>query len=220
MEKQPDHISPEEVQILFRCADWVVCVKPAGQDSESAFPERLSRVLGTQVRPVHRLDLNVGGLMIYALTAPAAWKLSQLIQEGNLIKEYVLICHGSPPEREGRMEDLLWKDSRNNKVYAVNRPRNGVKKAVLVYRVLRPAGTDRTLVRVRLETGRSHQIRVQFASRGYPLWGDHKYGARDREKVPALFSCSLSFPWHGTQMTYELLPPWAEEEMELHDGKD
>ncbi len=220
MEKQPDHIYPEEVQILFRCADWVVCVKPVGLDSEKAFPDQLSRTLGVQVRPVHRLDLNVGGLMIYALTAPAARDLSRLIQEGSLIKEYVLICRGSPPEREGRMDDLLWKDSRKNKVFVVSRPRNGVKKAALTYRVLRPAEPDGTLVRVRLETGRSHQIRIQFASRGIPLLGDHKYGARDREKFPALFSCALFFPWRGEQQTFEKMPPWAEKETESHEGKD
>ena len=197
-------------QILSRCPDWVICVKPVGLDSEKAFPAHLSSVLGRPVFPVHRLDQNVGGLMVYALSAPAAETLSALIRQGLLVKEYVLICHGALPAPEGRMEDLLWKDVRRNKVFVVDRPRGGVREASLVYRVLRPLGPDETLVRVRLETGRSHQIRVQFASRRCPLRGDHKYGARDREKSPALFSCALSFPWQGAQQTFEMMPPWAD----------
>ena len=179
-------------RILSRCDDWVVCVKPVGLDSESAFPALLEQALDTPVWPVHRLDQNVGGLMVYALTAPAARELSRLIQEGQLIKEYVLLCHGTLPGVDGRMEDL--------------------RAAVLTWRTLRPAGQDLTLVRVRLETGRSHQIRVQFASRGCPLRGDHKYGARDGEKIPALFSCGLSFPWRGEPQNFEYLPDWAKKE--------
>lgn len=199
-------------RILSRCDDWVICVKPVGLDSESAFPALLEKALGSPVRPVHRLDQNVGGLMVYALNVPAARDLSRLIQEGRLIKEYVLLCHGILPAPEGRMEDLLWKDIRKNKVFVVNRPRGGVRAASLTYRILHPAGADLSLVRVRLETGRSHQIRVQFASRGCPLLGDHKYGARDGETFPALFSCALSFPWRGKPQTFECLPDWAKEE--------
>ena len=199
-------------RILSRCDDWVVCVKPVGLDSESACPALLEQALDTPVWPVHRLDQNVGGLMVYALTAPAARELSRLIQEGQLIKEYVLLCHGTLPGVDGRMEDLLWKDVRKNKVFVVDRPRGGVRAAALTWRTLRPAGQDLTLVRVRLETGRSHQIRVQFASRGCPLRGDHKYGARDGEKIPALFSCGLSFPWRGEPQNFEYLPDWAKEE--------
>ena len=214
-EKTPE-IHPESYghgsapRILARRADWVICVKPVGLDSESAFPALLERSLGIPVRPVHRLDLNVGGLMVYALSAAGARELSRLIQAGQLSKDYVLLCHGALPAPEGRMEDLLWKDVRKNKVFVVDRSRGGVRPAALTYRVLRPAGEDCTLVRVRLETGRSHQIRVQFASRGCPLLGDHKYGARDTEKAPALFSCALSFPWRGKTQTFECLPPWAE----------
>ena len=107
------------------------------------------------------------------------------------------------------MEDLLWKDPRKNKVYVVDRVRGGVRSASLSYRVLAALSGDRTLVRVRLKTGRSHQIRVQFASRRCPLWGDHKYGARDDGKDPMLFSCALSFPWEGKEYHFEFLPEWA-----------
>ena len=107
------------------------------------------------------------------------------------------------------MEDLLWKDPRKNKVYVVDRVRRGVRSAALSYRVLALPGEDRTLVRVRLKTGRSHQIRVQFASRRCPLLGDRRYGAHDDEKEPMLFSCALSFPWEGKEYHFELLPEWA-----------
>ena len=196
--------------------DWVVRVKPAGLDSEKAFPELLRQELGGEIYPVHRLDRNVAGLMVYARTQAAAAELSRIIQDGRMVKEYVAVCHGTPPEREGRMEDLLWKDPRQNKVFVVKRLRAGVRPAALTYRVLGPAEPEGTLVRVRLETGRSHQIRVQFASRGCPLRGDHKYGARDRETAPALFSCGLRFPWRGAEQRFECLPPWAEGVKEDH----
>ena len=123
-------------------------------------------------------------------------------------KEYAAICHGQPPEKAGRMEDLLWKDAKGNKVYVVDRPRAGVRKAALTYRVIRETAPGETLVRIRLETGRSHQIRVQFASRGCPLKGDHKYGARDSEKAPRLFSASLSFLWKGKPVRFSETPDW------------
>lgn len=197
------------VQILSLRTDWVVCIKPVGADSEHGFPELLRAALQQAVYPVHRLDQNVGGVMLYALSSRAASALSEIIQSGQMVKEYVLLCHGSLPLAEGRMEDLLWKDRLKNKVFVVNRPRAGVRPAALTYRVLEIREPDRTLVRVRLETGRSHQIRVQFASRRCPLWGDHKYGARDGEKNPALFSCGLSFPWQGRQEEFGFLPEWA-----------
>ena len=198
-----------EIRIPEEHPDGVVCVTPAGADSEHEMPEMLAAQLGGRLYPVHRLDRNVGGLMVYARSSRAAADFSRLIRDGALIKEYVLLCHGSLPAQEGMMEDLLWKDSRKNKVYVVDRARRGVRSAALSYRVLAVQGEDRTLVRVRLETGRSHQIRVQFASRRCPLLGDRRYGARDDEKELLLFSCALSFPWEGRQHRFELLPPWA-----------
>ena len=122
------------------------------------------------------------------------------------LEEYVALVHGMPPE-SGDWEDLLWKDAKKNKVYPVKRMRGGVKRARLEYRLLRPG--DPSLVQIRLHTGRSHQIRAQFASRGYPLVGDHKYGARDDSSAPALFSCRLTFPYQRSVQTFEAYPPWA-----------
>ena len=117
------------------------------------------------------------------------------------------MVHGTPDEA-GDWEDLLFKDSQKNKVFVVKRMRGGVKKARLEYRRLTEGETS--LVRIRLHTGRSHQIRVQFASRKFPLMGDHKYGSKDEATAPMLFSCCITFPWKGQEMRFEKLPEWAE----------
>jgi 23S rRNA pseudouridine1911/1915/1917 synthase len=144
--------------------------------------------------------------MVYARTKQAAAALSKAVQESTMIKEYVAMVHGTPPEN-GDWTDLLWKDSAKNKVFVVKRERKGVKKARLEFQRLSNGAPS--LVRVRLHTGRSHQIRVQFASRGYPLVGDHKYGAKDDFSAPMLFSCCLTFPHGGQTHRYEYLPDWA-----------
>ena len=194
------------MEILFSDRDIVLCVKPVGLDSEIQMPAALKETLGGEIYPVHRLDKNVGGVMVFARTQAAAASLSKAIQEGNLIKEYVALVHGNPPE-SGDWEDLLWKDSRKNKVFVVKRMRGGVKKARLEF--TRLTSGEESLVRIRLHTGRSHQIRVQFASRGYPLVGDHKYGARDNVPAPMLYSCKLTFPHRGKLLEFEKLPDWA-----------
>ncbi len=196
----------EELNLLYCDSQIVVCCKPVGLDAEHQLPDALTAQLGGEVFPIHRLDKNVGGVMVYARTRPTAAALSKAVQDGTMVKEYVALVHGTPPE-SGDWEDLLWKDSRKNKVYVVKRPRGGVKKARLEFTRLRAGETS--LVRIRLHTGRSHQIRVQFASRGYPLAGDHKYGARDKITAPMLFSCRLTFPYQGQTRSFEQLPEWA-----------
>ena len=187
------------MEILFYDHDLAVCVKPVGLDSEAQVPAELKKTLGGEIFPVHRLDKNVGGVMVYARTKQAAAALSKAVQDGAMVKEYVAMVHGLPPE-SGDWEDLLWKDSRKNKVYVVKRERSGVKKARLEF--TRLSAGECSLVRIRLHTGRSHQIRVQFASRGYPLVGDHKYGSRDERTDPMLFSCCIRFPWRGEQCRF------------------
>ena len=193
------------MDFLYTDKDFVICVKPVGLDSEHQMPEEIKKQLGGEVFPIHRLDANVGGLMVYARTKAAAAALSKAVQDGSLIKEYVALVHGTPSET-GDWEDFLFKDSRKNKVFVVKKERKGVKKARLTF--TRLTGGDTSLVKVRLYTGRSHQIRVQFASRGCPLVGDHKYGARDEATAPALFSCCIRFPWQGKQMQFEAYPEW------------
>lgn len=194
------------MEILYSDNEIAVCVKPVGLDSESEVPAALKELLGGDIFTLHRLDKNVGGVMVYARAKAAAAALSRAIQEGGMVKEYVAMVHGTPPE-SGDWEDLLWKDSRKNKVFVVKRMRGGVKKARLEF--VRLAAGEESLVRIRLHTGRSHQIRVQFASRGYPLVGDHKYGARDSSPALMLFSCKLAFPWKGKTAQFEAKPDWA-----------
>ena len=191
---------------MYQDKDIVVCVKPVGLDSEAEVPAALKEALGGEIFPIHRLDKNVGGVMVYARTKQAAAALSKAVQGGTMVKEYVAQVHGIPPE-SGDWEDLLWKDSRKNKVFVVKRQRGGVKKARLEF--TRLTAGEQSLVRVRLHTGRSHQIRVQFSSRGFPLVGDHKYGSRDEKLQPMLFSCRITFPWKGKPMQFEKLPDWA-----------
>lgn len=190
------------MDILFENQHIVVCVKPVGMDSEHDVPA----ALGGEIYPVHRLDKNVGGVMVYARTKTAAAALSKAIQDGTMVKEYVAQVHGTPPE-QGDWSDLLFKDSRQNKVFVVKKERKGVKNARLEFKRL--TEKDPALVRIRLHTGRSHQIRVQFSSRGFPLVGDHKYGAKDDSPAPMLFSCKLTFPLFGNELTFETLPEWA-----------
>lgn len=194
------------MQILYHDTDLAVCLKPVGLDSESEVPAELIRTLGGEIYPIHRLDKNVGGVMLYARTKRAAAELSRCIGEGRIVKEYVAEVHGAPPE-SGDWEDFLFKDSRKNKAFVVKKERKGVKYARLEFTRLSTGETS--LVRIRLHTGRSHQIRVQFASRGFPLLGDHKYGARDALNAPRLFSCRLTFPYRGKTMCFEALPEWA-----------
>ena len=195
------------MEILYESRELAVCVKPVGLESQAQVPEELKQQLGGDFFPVHRLDQNVGGVMVYARTKGAAAALSRLIQENTMVKEYVAMVHGTP-EETGDWEDLLFKDSSKNKVFVVKRMRGGVKKARLEYRRLTQGETS--LVRIRLHTGRSHQIRVQFASRKFPLVGDHKYGSKDEAMAPMLFSCCITFPWKGQEMRFEKLPQWAE----------
>lgn len=194
------------MQILYSDHSIVVCVKPVGLDSEAEVPAVLKEMLGGEIFPIHRLDKNVGGVMIYARTKNAAAALSKAVQEGSMIKEYVALVHGTPPE-SGDWEDFLFKDSRKNKVFTVKKERKGVKYARLEFQRLH-AGVQ-SLVHIRLHTGRSHQIRVQFASRGFPLVGDHKYGSRDSAAAPMLFSCRITLPYGKEIKVFESLPDWA-----------
>ena len=194
------------MDILYSDRDLAVCIKPVGLDSEAEVPAELKKALGGEIFPIHRLDKNVGGVMVFARTKQAAAALSKAVQEGQMVKEYVAMVHGTPPEN-GDWEDFLFKDSRKNKVFAVKKERKGVKYARLEFHRLTDG--DPSLVHIRLHTGRSHQIRVQFSSRGFPLVGDHKYGSRDERLEPMLFSCRISFPWKGESKVFEAKPEWA-----------
>ena len=195
------------MQILYSDRGIVVCIKPVGLDSEAEVPAALREILSGEIFPIHRLDKNVGGIMVFARTKAAAAALSKAVQEGQVIKEYVAMVHGTPPE-VGDWEDFLFKDSRKNKVFPVKKERKGVKYARLEFQRLKTG--EQSLVHIRLHTGRSHQIRVQFSSRGFPLVGDHKYGSRDTATAPMLYSCRITLPWNGKQNVFEAMPDWAQ----------
>lgn len=199
-----------EIPVLFRGADFAVCRKPPGIESEGAgMPALLSRQLGVpEVCCVHRLDKAVGGLMVYALNREAAASLSRAMAEGRFEKEYLAVVHGRPDESEAELRDLLFHDRARNKSYVVTRRRAGVREAALRYRVLGEA-EGLSLLRVRLLTGRTHQIRVQFASRAHPLVGDARYGSAERGCPIALFSHTLGFPrpGDGAPLRFEAPPP-------------
>lgn len=195
------------MEILHSDENIIVLIKPVGLDSEKQVPLELKESFKGEIYTLHRLDKNVGGVMVYARKKHMAAELSKAIQEMAMIKEYVALVHGTPPEK-GDWEDLLFKDSKKNKVFVVKRQRNGVKKARLEF--VRLSEGDCSLVRIRLHTGRSHQIRVQFSSRGYPLVGDHKYGSRSEQKAPMLYSCKITFPYRGEMVSFESLPEWCE----------
>ncbi len=202
---------------LFRDATLSVAIKPASLVSESTADKRGFADLIAQDNPggyigvIHRLDRGVGGVMVYANEKKSAGVLSKSLSEGLFEKEYIAVIHGRPEQAEGRLSDLLFHDRARNKTFVADRIRVGVKEAILDYTLLETV-TDEvfgecSLVSIRLLTGRTHQIRVQFASRRHPLVGDSKYGARDRCPI-ALFCRSLSFPHPktGERMTFTATP--------------
>ena len=174
-------------------------------------PALLAAQLGGEFFCVHRLDRDVGGVMVYARTADAAAALSAAVAARRVKKTYLAVCCGAPEQSSGTLRDLLYHDRARNKTYVVQRQRRGVKEAVLDYTVLAAAETDAgplTLLRIALGTGRSHQIRVQFASRRLPLAGDAKYGSPVRTGGIALWSEALRFahPETGEMLEFEARP--------------
>lgn len=201
------------MDILYKCDDYIVVVKPAGVASEQGAKENMPDMIrretdAREVFTVHRLDTVTSGVMVYALNKNAAAYFSSEISNNRLHKEYLAVVHGIVCPKSATLEDLLFKDSRKNKSFVVKRERKGVKRASLEYTVLETKG-ELTLVKIRLHTGRTHQIRVQFASRRHPVYGDGKYGASDNIPFIALFSYTLSFndPVSGKEVTFKAPEP-------------
>ena len=200
------------LDILYCDDDIVVCVKPPrvlSTDEPGGLPELLRSQLGTEdFRTVHRLDRVVSGLMVVARNAKAASDISRQIREDAFQKEYLAVIHGEPGQESGRLEDLLLRDKARKMTLVTKEMAKGVQPAALRYRVIsRQNGMSR--VRIQLETGRTHQIRVQFASRNLPLVGERKYAVLDDPCEIALWSYRLGFthPATGEKMEFTKQPP-------------
>ena len=201
------------MDILYSDKRILVAIKPSGvlsTDEEGGMPELLRRHLGDDkacVRTVHRLDAAVQGVMVFARSVKAASLLSEQIRNRQFQKEYLAVVHGAPPE-EGTLSDLLGRDTVRRITYVADAPGPDVREAKLRYRVLQIC-EGYFLVSICLYTGRTHQIRVQFASRGFPLAGDRKYGVEDGFPTIALWSRRVAFthPETGKKMEFTALPP-------------
>ena len=210
------------IPILYQDESLLLCAKPAGVVSEPDRGRGMPELLAAQLREagepdniagVHRLDRQVGGLMVFSRRKDVTGALIEKIRRREMEKEYLAVLRGRPDAPEGTLEDLLFHDSRCNKTFVVDRMRKGVREAKLSYRTLGEAedgGQALTLVQVRLYTGRTHQIRVQFASRGLPLLGDIRYGSK-AACTPALWSYRLCFdhPVTGRRLEQICPPPEA-----------
>lgn len=209
------------MEIVYQDNDIVVCVKPSrvlSTDEPGGVPDLLRQTLGdpkADVRTVHRLDRVVSGLMVLARNAKSASELSRQIREDSFEKEYLAIIHGAPEYDIGKFWDLLFRDKARKMTFVTKEEGRGVQPASLTYRVLRKkSGFSR--VRIKLETGRTHQIRVQFSSRGLPLVGERKYSEMNDECEIALWSYRLAFthPTTKEKMEFVLEPPenypWTE----------
>lgn len=202
------------MEILYQDKSILVAVKPAGvlsTDEPGGMPELVRQALGDEkacVRTVHRLDRVVSGLMVLARSPKAASLLSEQIRAHDFGKTYLAVVHGSPESLSGTYRDLLARDPNERKTYVASKPGKGVQEAVLDYEVLASAD-DLSLVKIYLQTGRTHQIRCQFSSRGLPLWGDKKYSTLPDDGPIALWSHALHFahPDSGEILFFEQQPP-------------
>ena len=202
------------MEIVYLDEDILVCLKPArvlSTDEPGGVPDLAREALGdpkADIRTVHRLDRVVSGLMVLARSAQAASELSRQIREDDFEKEYLAVLHGYPEADTGTLIDLLGRDKARKMTYVAQEPGKGIQEAILDYQVLDQAESF-SRVKIQLRTGRTHQIRVQFASRGIPLVGERKYSEQNDPCEIALWSHRLAFchPRTGEQMEFIHEPP-------------
>jgi len=212
------------INIIYEDNHLLVVEKPANMlsQADSTGDEDLLTVLKNDLKVrhnkpgnvylglVHRLDRPVGGVMVFAKTSKSASRLSDQIRRGVFRKTYLAVTEGKLPEKSGRLEHYLKKDNNSNMVYVAGSESDGAKKAVLDYTVLEER-EGLSIVRITLHTGRPHQIRVQMAYSGAPLYGDMRYGKeRSRPGVQiALWSYRIAFehPTAKEMLEFESKPP-------------
>ena len=211
------------VEILYKSKNAVVIYKPAGIPSQGdptgdkdalTLTSEILRELGenSSLWIIHRLDRVVGGLLVFARNKATAAALSSLVSGDGPCKEYLAVVDGDAVS--GKLVDYLFKDKMQNKAVVVSKEKAGAKRAeldcIVIDKTITPNGT-KSLVRVRLVTGRFHQIRAQLSSRALPITGDKKYGSRDAfVRMPALFSYKLMMEIKGETITASQLPPCSE----------
>ena len=202
------------MDILYVDDAVVVCIKPArvlSTDEPGGLPELVRLALGNpeaDIRTVHRLDRVVSGVMVLARSAAAASELSRQVRENEFQKEYLAVLHGTPETPNGTLTDLLYRDKARRMTMVAAQPGKGVQEAVLDYQLIWKSD-DLSQVSIRLHTGRTHQIRVQFASRGLPLVGERKYAILNDPCEIALWSYRIGFvhPLTGKRMEFSKEPP-------------
>ena len=202
-------------EMIYEDDCLAVGFKPAGAVSEPSenapsMHAMLTELTGSQLWTVHRLDRATHGLMVYAKTPEAAAELSRQAASDEMRKRYLAVVQGEVPG-SGELTDLLYYDRRVGKSYVVKRERRGVREARLSYERLAVSeidGSAVSLVSVTLHTGRTHQIRVQFASRKHPIVGDRRYGSAIKSDSIALCAAELSFthPETGERMSFTCEP--------------
>ena len=217
----------EDMEIIYKSKNAIVINKPFGMPSQPDKSGDVDAMTATQAALremgergelyiINRLDRVVGGLLVFARNSAAAARLSSAVAEREMVKEYFAVLEGECQE-SGTLTDYIYKDARLSKAFVASKSRNGVKYAELNFDLLEKInvnGKTLSLVKVKLSTGRFHQIRVQFASRKLPLVGDKKYGSRDaKAKMPALFACGLAFSFLGKDEIFFVTPetdkyPW------------
>ena len=212
------------IEILHKDKDFIVCIKPQGIPSQpdtsgcldiTALLSEYLRECGEQpdVFVVHRLDRATGGVMIYARHKKSAAELSTLIAEKEgFEKHYLAVISGTPETDEGSMTDYLFRDSTQKKAFVVKSERRGAKLAGLDYKVLNiTEKSDKTfsLLAIKLNTGRFHQIRAQLSSRGMPIFGDGKYGSREKSPYLALWANKIAFTYRGKKYEFESSPDFS-----------
>ena len=211
----------EDLEILYADQDILVCIKPArvlSTDEPGGLPSLVRTALGdpkADVRTVHRLDRVVSGVMVLARNAKAASELSRQIREDAFEKEYLAVVHGRPEPSSGTLTDLLYRDKARRMTMVASQPAKGVQEAILDYSV-RNSAAEMSRVQIHLRTGRTHQIRVQFASRNMPLVGERKYCTLEDPCEIALWSHRIAFTHPATGEWIEFIKeppdtyPWTE----------
>lgn len=216
------------IEILYKCRDFIACVKPQGipSQTDTSGDEDMTSLLkaylsdlgeNDDIFVIHRLDRATGGVMIYARNPKSAAELSRLVSEKDgFEKHYLTVVSGEPREKCGNMTDYLYKDSAQKKAFVVKGERRGAKLASLDYELRSTAEIDGktfSLVAIKLNTGRFHQIRAQFSSRGMSVFGDGKYGSREKAPHFALWANKIAFTYQGKKYEFEKAPdmdalPW------------